>query len=284
MSNRPGLDVTTRGLVVIYRSEGHDVAALSGVDLRVSSGEMVGLLGPSGAGKSTLLTVFGGLLAPSAGKVQIGPHDLGSMTSPDLDEFRAGEAGLVLQGASRNLVPYLSPRQNVRFSQQRARGLGRVVPSTEEVLDVLGIAALCDAALDRLTPGQLQLCALAAGIATFPGLLLCDEPTSQQGHESRDRVLGALQQINQRVGSTIVVVTHDPDVARALPRTVTIRDGRVGAEGRGGEEFSVVSADGSVPLSGAALDRFPPGSLVRLSQDGERWLLLPPTDDDAPTV
>lgn len=270
---RRGLDVTTRGLVVIYRSEGHDVAALSGVDLRVSAGEVVGLLGPSGAGKSTLLTVFGGLLEPSAGRVHVGHHEMKSMGPADLDDFRAGDVGLVLQGAGRNLLPYLTPAQNVEFAQAGARRLGREVPDVREVLALLGIEELGDRPLRSLAPGQLQLTAIAVGMACFPGLLLGDEPTSQLDHESRDRVLDALTGINERLGSTIVVVTHDPQVAARLPRTVTIRDGRVGAEGRLGEEYAVVSADGSLPLSGAALDDFPPGSLVRLRYDGTVWRL-----------
>lgn len=270
---RRGLDVTTRGLVVIYRSEGHDVAALSGVDLRVSAGEVVGLLGPSGAGKSTLLTVFGGLLEPSAGRVHVGHHEMKSMGQADLDDFRAGDVGLVLQGAGRNLLPYLTPAQNVAFAQAGARRLGREVPDVREVLALLGIEELGDRPLRSLAPGQLQLTAIAVGMACFPGLLLGDEPTSQLDHESRDRVLDALTGINERLGSTIVVVTHDPQVAARLPRTVTIRDGRVGAEGRLGEEYAVVSADGSLPLSGAALDDFPPGSLVRLRYDGTVWRL-----------
>lgn len=281
MRARSGIEVTTQGLVVIYRSEGHDVAALSGVDLRVEAGEMVGLLGPSGAGKSTLLTVFGGLLAPSAGRVHIGPHDLGSLGAEQLDDFRATDVGLVLQGARRNLVPYLTPQANVAFAQRRARRLGRDVPDVGEVLDVVGITSLADEPLDRLSPGQVQLVALAVGFACFPGLLLGDEPTSQLDHESRDHVLAALARVNAQVGSTIVLVTHDPQVAAVLPRTVTIRDGRVGAEGRGGEEFAVVSADGALPLSGAALQQFPPGALVRLHLEGDTWLLLPASHDAA---
>ena len=285
-SSGRGLPVTTRGLVVIYRSEGHDVAALSGVDLHVGAGEMVGLLGPSGAGKSTLLTVFGGLTVPSAGSAVVGGHDLRSLTPSALDELRAGQIGLVLQGAARNLVPYLTPRQNVEVAQVPARRTARSLPTVEDVLGPLGVGDLADRELSTLTPGQAQLVAIAVGVACEPGLLLVDEPTSQLDHASRDRVLRALHDVNQRVGSTVVVVTHDPDVAAALPRTVTIRDGRVGAEGRQGEEFAVVSADGALPLAGAALADFPPGALVRLHHDGRAWLLLPadavpPGQDDA---
>ncbi len=103
-----------------------------------------------------------------------------------------------------------------------------------------------------------------------PGLLLADEPTSRLDHEARDRVLAALAKVNRELGTTVVVVTHDRDVARWMPRTVTIRDGRIGGEGRSGEEYAVVTADGFLPLPAHALELLPPGTLVRLElEDGE---------------
>jgi putative ABC transport system ATP-binding protein len=261
--------------VHIYRAEGHDVAALSGVDLVVGEGEMVGLLGPSGAGKSTLLTLFGGLMRPSAGRVQVGEHELSTMTETELDAFRAAEVGLVLQGAARNLLPYLTAHQNVEFAQRAARRAGRDVPSPGEVLELVGLADRGVRPLDSLAPGQLQLAALAVALASRPGLLLGDEPTSQLHHESRDAVLDALARVNSEWGTTVVVVTHDPEVAARLPRTVTIRDGRVGGEGRAGEEYAVVAADGSLPLPPAAVGAFPPGALVRVHEVDGVWTLIP---------
>jgi putative ABC transport system ATP-binding protein len=273
---RRGLQVSTRGLVHIYRAEGHDVAALSGVDLVVHPGEVVGLLGPSGAGKSTLLTLFGGLMRPSAGRVLVGEHELSTMSEAELDAFRAAEVGLVLQGAARNLLPYLTARQNVEFAQRSAVKAGREVPAPGEVLELVGLDSAAAAPLPSLPPGQLQLAALAVALASRPGLLLGDEPTSQLHHTSRDVVLDALHRVNREWGTTIVVVTHDPEVAARLPRTVTIRDGRVGGEGRAGEEYAVVAADGSLPLPPAAVAAFPPGALVRVhrTEDGT-WTLVP---------
>ncbi|MGL5852824.1 MAG: ATP-binding cassette domain-containing protein, partial [Phycicoccus sp.] len=182
-----GSRVHTRGLVHIYRAEGHDVAALSGVDLVVGAGEVVALLGPSGAGKSTLLTLFGGLLRPSAGHVQVGDHDLGSLADSDLDRLRGTEIGIVLQGAARNLLPYLSAEGNVRFAQRTSVRHGREIPEAADVLALVGFPAERAAApLDGLPPGQLQLAALAVAVAARPGLLLADEPTSQLDHGARD--------------------------------------------------------------------------------------------------
>ena len=270
-----GLPVRTHGLVHIYRAEGHDVAALSGVDLTVAAGERIALLGPSGAGKSTLLALFGGLLRPSAGRIHIGEHELSGMTEEQIDGFRAGEVGIVLQGAARNHLPWLTVRGNVDFAQRPARRAGRSVPPVAELLELLGLTDVADRPLAGLTPGQLQLAALAVALACGPGLLLGDEPTSQLDHESRDVVLEALAEVGRTLGTTIVVVTHDPDVARAFPRTVTIRDGRVGGEGRSGEEYSVVAADGSLPLPAPALDAFPAGTLVRVHRtESGTWQLI----------
>jgi ABC-type lipoprotein export system ATPase subunit len=270
-----GVRVVTRGLVHIYRAEGHDVAALSGIDLVVAAGERLALLGPSGAGKSTLLTLFGGLLRPSAGRILVGEHEMAQLTEAQLDAVRGTEIGMVLQGAVRNLLPYLSARGNVEFAQAAARRRGREVPEVDEVLALVGFPGeSVDSPLGQLTPGHLQLLAVAVAVSCRPGLLLGDEPTSQLDHDARDVVLDALAQVNEQWGTTVVVVTHDPEVAARMPRTITIRDGRVGAEGRAGEEFAVVSADGSVPLPPHALAALPPGSLLRVHQEDGRWVLL----------
>ncbi|TDO47612.1 ABC-type lipoprotein export system ATPase subunit [Kribbella sp. VKM Ac-2571] len=259
-----GLAISTSGLVHIYRSQGHDVAALSGIGITVRPGEFVGLLGPSGAGKSTLLQLCGGLLTPSAGRLQIGEHNLTTMTEPELDRMRARDVGIVLQGAGRNLIPYLSPVDNVRYAQ-RAASRDRSLPAPEEVLDLVGLTDHSRTPLPSLTPGQIQLCAVAVGIATFPGLLLADEPTSQLDHRARDEVLAAISTINTSTGMTVLLVTHDPDVAAVLPRTVTIRDGRIASEGRSGEEFAVVATDGSLPLPPHVAEFLPPGTLLRVT-------------------
>lgn len=273
------LGIRTRGLVQVYRAEGHDVAALAGVDLTVAPGERVALLGPSGAGKSTLLSLFGGLLRPSAGQIHVGEHALAGMSEVELDAFRATEVGIVLQGADRNLLPWLSARGNVAAAR-----VGEARLSVDEALDLVGLdpsSDLVDAPLDRLAPGQRQLAALATALASGPGLLLADEPTSQLDVDARDVVLRALEHVSDSLGTTVLAVTHDPEVAAAFPRTVTIRDGRVGGEGRSGEEFSVVAADGSLPLPPVVLDDLPPGTLVRVHVEDGQWLIVPePTEEE----
>lgn len=277
-----GALVTTRRLVHIYRAEGHDVAALAGVDLTVEAGEFLGLLGPSGSGKSTLLNLLGGLFRPSAGQIRIGDLDLSTASNRDLDALRASTVSLMLQGADRNLLPYYSPLDNVAFAQGAARRVeGKELRDPRDVLASVGLDTRADAALTSLSPAERQLAALAVALGPSPGLLLADEPTGQLDHRSRERVLSALRAVNAEWGTTIVLVTHDADVADTLPRTVTIRDGRIGGEGRSGEEYSVVSADGFLPLPAHALTDLPPGTLVRFhAVDGTYRLLV---EDESPT-
>ena len=285
LSAGTGLAARTVGLVHIYRSEGHEVAALAGVDLDMPAGAMVGLLGPSGAGKSTLLNLLAGVFRPSAGKVFVGDLELSGATERELDGMRAESVSLMLQGAQRNLLPYLTPLENVRFAQGAARRSGKDLPAPDAVLAVVGMADLRNEPLSSLNSGHLQLAALAVAMAPRPGLLLADEPTSQLDHPARDRVLERLADANRELGTTVVLVTHDPDVAAALPRTITIRDGRIGGEGRSGEEYAVVTADGFLPLPLHVRESLAPGTLVRFhpveGQTGEYLLISEPHETAA---
>ncbi len=274
-----GTAVTAHRLVHIYRMEGNDVVALSSVDLDVPAGQMVGLLGPSGAGKSTLLRLLAGLQTPSAGRLQVGSHDLTAITRAAMDRMRASEVGVVLQGAANNLLPYATPAQNIAFAQRPARRRGHKLAGPRDVLSLVGMADDANRKLAHLTPGQLQRLAVAVAMAALPGLLLADEPTSQLDHSHRDEVLDALAHINQQLGTTVITVTHDPDVAARFPRTITIRDGRIGAEGRGGKEFAVLSADGSIQLPPHIRDTIPAGTLLEVSIDNHTTITLQPHSD-----
>ena len=269
------LGITTLGLVHIYRSEGHDVAALSGVDLSVTAGEVVGLLGPSGSGKSTLLALLGGLFRPSAGKIFVGDHELSSLSGRQLDAFQARETSLMLQGAHRNVIPYLTVRENVAFAQTEAHRLGAEVIGVDRALDLVGATAFADGPLVQLSQGEMQMAALAVAMAPLPGVLLADEPTSALDRHARDRILDALLRVNDEHATTVVVVTHDPEVATRLPRTVTIRDGRIGGEGRSGKEYAVVTADGFLPLPLHVREELPPGTLLRLERTNGSYLIVP---------
>jgi putative ABC transport system ATP-binding protein len=257
-----GVAVACRRVVHIYRVEGSDVVALSGVDLSISASEMVALVGPSGSGKSTLIALLAGLMRPSAGRIVVGGYDIGKLSDAELNRLRGTEIGVVLQGAERNLLPYASLYRNIWLAQRRAAATrGIELDEPERILDLVGLTGEAKTKPGELAAGQRQRAALAVGIAAGPGLLLVDEPTSQLDTAGRDEVLAALEAVNAKRETTIVVVTHDLAVGARLGRVVTIRDGRVGAEGRDGQDFAVVAGDGTVQLPPEVLGEFPPGTL-----------------------
>ncbi len=263
-----GLAVGCRRVVHIYRGEGGDVVALAGVDLSIGPGEMLALVGPSGSGKSTLISLLAGLMRPSAGRVMVGTYDMGKLTDGEVARLRGTEIGVVLQGAARNLLGYANLHRNIWLAQRRAaRTRGISLDEPDRILDLVGLSGAGKSVLADLAPGARQRAALAVGIATGPGLLLVDEPTSALDTVGRDEVLVALETVNAERGTTIVVVTHDTEVGARLGRAVTIRDGRVGAEGRDGRDFAVVAGDGTVQLPPEVLATYPPGTLFTVDQE-----------------
>ena len=262
--------VHLEGVVHLYHLPETEVVALRGVDLDVDPGEMVALLGPSGSGKSTVLSLVAGILRPSAGRILVGPHELNRLGARQVAELRGRMVGVVLQEPVRNLLPYSTALDNVEFARAACpRALRKSLPAAARLLDSLGVGALSHQVCGRLSGGEQQRVAIAVAVAAAPALLLADEPTSQLDAESRAAVVSLLRDVRERVGSTVMMVTHDAAVAAALPRTVTIRDGRVGAEGHSGEEFAVVGRDGAVQLPPEVLEQFPAGTLLRVTHHGD---------------
>jgi putative ABC transport system ATP-binding protein len=259
-----GIGVRLTSVVHIYRQRDVDVIALRGVDLDVEAGEALALLGPSGMGKSTLMRVMAGLIRASAGKVVVGDHEVGLLNATQRRALRAGEISYVLQGTSGNLLPFATVLQNVWFAQQGGRRRENPPWTAEELLRTLGLEDLAHEKVARLPRGLQQQVALVSGIAPAPRLLLADEPTSQLDEAASGEVVSLLRRLNEELGTTIVLVTHDSAVARRLPRTVTIRDGRVGAEGRHGKEYAVVDGTGSVQLPPDVLEVLPPNTRVEV--------------------
>ena len=251
-------------LVQIYGEAGQQVTALRGVDLTVYAGETVALLGPSGAGKSTLLWLLAGLLRPTAGRVEVCGLQLADMKTSQATNMRLRDIGIVMQNPGRNLLQYESVAGNVLFAQaptRRTRTMKR--RRTTGLLAAVGLEDLAARPAGRLSGGEQQRLALAVALANGPRLLLVDEPTSQLDHRSAALVTGLLQAANEDLGTTVIVVSHDQQVGQAFGRTITIRDGKVGAEGHAGEDYLVVARDGSVQLPPDLLDALPPGSLAR---------------------
>ena len=273
-----GAPVDCDGLVVVFALQEAEVVALRGVDLSIRGGETVALLGPSGAGKSTLLAVLAGLQRPTAGAARVRGRDLARLSARELGALRATEVGVVLQQPGRNLLGHASARVNLLFAQSavdRSRRDRRARAAA--LLDAVGLGSAADRPARLLSGGEQQRLALAVALAGGPGLLLADEPTSQLDPAAAAAVVALLRDAATQHGTTVVAVTHDPTVGAALGRTVTIRDGRVGSEGRAGRDHLVVGREGSLQLSDDVLEVLPPGSLVRAVRTPDGVLLQPVT-------
>jgi ABC-type lipoprotein export system ATPase subunit len=269
------------GLFHLYALEGREVVALQGVDFAVEGSEMVALLGPSGSGKSTMLSILGGLERPSAGRVLYDGVDITKLAEAQLTLLRRRQLGFVGQVPARNLLPYASAWDNLELPMLlsglpsgRRRRRGRVL------LEAVGLERSAKLPIRALSGGEQQRLAVAVALANNPPLLLADEPTSQLDRGGVDRVVELLREAREDLGTTIVLVTHDVAVAGKMDRTVTIRDGRVSGEGRGGAEYSVVGPTGSLHLPDHALAVLPPGSRVEV-EVGPGQVVLRPAEDAA---
>jgi putative ABC transport system ATP-binding protein len=263
-SERADVLVRCDNLVHVYGTPGAEVAALRGVDFVVREGETVALLGPSGAGKTTLLWHLAGLLRPTAGSVEVAGRRLATLTPRELANVRLRQIGVVLQNPGRNLLGYDTAMGNLLFAQRPTRRSAAAKRRrANALLDSVGLADAGNRVAGRLSGGEQQRLAVAVALANSPLLLLADEPTSQLDPTSAQAVLDLIKAANEESGTTVVAVTHDAAIGEVLGRTVTIRDGRVGAEGRSGEDYVVVGRDGTVQLPPDLLDALPAGSLAR---------------------
>ena len=289
-------DIFCDNLVRIYRSEGIEVVALQGLDLVVAAGELVALVGASGSGKSTLLGILSGLDSPSAGTARVAGQDLGAMTARDRLAYRRSTVGFLFQQATANLLPYLTALENVQLPMVLARTpRGERTERAHETLEVLGIADCADRRLTELSGGQQQRVALGVAVANRPKVLLADEPTGELDSRSSDEVFTAIRQANRELGTTVLVVTHDPLVSEQVGRTVGIRDGRtasevlrrteVGADGHAdlvAEEYAVLDRAGRLQLPKAFTTALDLRDRVRLDLEPDHigvWPATPAGDE-----
>jgi ABC-type lipoprotein export system ATPase subunit len=218
-------------LVRIYSGEGIEVQALQGLDLLIAEGELIALIGAAGSGKSTLMNILAGLDAPTAGTAWVAGHNLGAMTPGERLAYRRTVAGFIWQQTSRNLLPYMTARQNILLPM-RLSALNRKerLRRAGMLLGTLGIAHCADRTPDRMSGGEQQRAAIATALANEPRVLLADEPTGELDSATARDVFGALQTANTELGVTVLVVTHDPAVSAQVRRTIAIRDGKTSSE------------------------------------------------------
>jgi putative ABC transport system ATP-binding protein len=217
--------IEIRGLRKVYHVGDLDVEALRGVDLFVERGEFVCIIGPSGSGKSTLFHILGGLTPPTAGSVTIDGVDLAHLGDAGRTKLRKEKVGFVFQ--KYNLLPTLSAHDNICIARHIAGKPIEHEPQFHEILKLLGIDHRLDHKPRAMSGGEQQRVAIARAIVNHPAILLADEPTGNLDSRNSDAVLGVLRDLNQRLGQTILMITHNPEAAAYGHRIVKMRDGAV---------------------------------------------------------
>jgi ABC-type lipoprotein export system ATPase subunit len=224
-----GALISCDNLVKIFKVADLEVVALQGLDLLVNKGEMIAIVGASGSGKSTLMNILGGLEVPSAGRAVVAGHELGLIGRRERTRYRRRVVGFVWQQTARNLLPYLSAVENVELPMVLDGRKGRRARATE-LLGLVGLPDRLHHRPDRLSGGEQQRVAIAVALANEPEVVLADEPTGELDTATSHDVFELLRQLNVKLGTTIVIVTHDPVVSEQVQRTVAIRDGRTSTE------------------------------------------------------
>jgi putative ABC transport system ATP-binding protein len=255
--------ILCRDLVRIFVTKGVEVQALQGLDLRVDPGEIVALVGASGSGKSTLLTILSGLDIPTAGSARVAGHDLLAMTERDRVQFRRHSVGFVWQHTERNLLPYLTAAENIQLARQVA-GARTTDERVRELLEPLGVGHVRDRRPAEMSGGERQRVAIAVALSNDPQVLLADEPTGELDETSSAEVLEAIRALNERLGVTALIVTHDPSVSDHVRRTVQMRDGRTAAEVLRRTEVDDLGEERHIAEEFAVLDR---AGRLQLPQD-----------------
>ena len=268
-------------LVRIYQTDGIEVQALQGLDMRVMAGELVAVVGASGSGKSTLLNILSGLDTPTAGVARVGGYDLLTMKARDRLRYRRETVGFIWQQTARNLLPYLNAADNVMLpmgfaGKQREFARRR----STELLDMLGVGYRADRRPGQMSGGEQQRVAIAVALANDPDVVFADEPTGELDSATSQQVFDALRGANAELGVSIVVVTHDHDVTEQVQRTIEIRDGRTSVEtlrrstldehgetSHVAEQYAVLDRAGRVQLPREYVEALKMRDRVRLSQE-----------------
>ncbi|HEM61955.1 MAG TPA: ABC transporter ATP-binding protein [Chloroflexi bacterium] len=217
------LIVETQDLTKIY-GDGEEVRALDGVDIAIKRGEFLSVMGPSGSGKSTLLYVLGALARPTSGRVIINGLDLTEVK--DLDRFRNETIGFVFQ--LHNLIPTMTALENVEvpLHEQKVSGQERRRRAAE-MLEMVGLGDRLSHLPNQMSGGQCQRVAVARSLVNEPSLVLADEPTGELDTESSRETIDLMHNMNRQLGTTFIIVTHDPAVARRTERVLIMGDGRI---------------------------------------------------------
>lgn len=226
------------GLVKIYKTEEIEVMALQGLDLQIEKGELLAIIGKSGSGKSTLMNMIGGLEHPTAGKLYINGEDLFQKDEQEMTEYRKKQVGFVWQMSSKNLIPYLTAVENVETpmcvtmkdkKEMRERAL--------YLLEQVGLLHKKNSYPAQMSGGEQQRVAIAVALANQPEILLADEPTGAVDTKTSGEIQDLFRRLNEELGITIIIVTHDMKLANKVNRVLMISDGKISTEKIMKEEY-----------------------------------------------
>ena len=284
-------DIVCEDVVRIFSTEGVEVQALQGLNLRVDRADVVALVGASGSGKSTLLNILSGLDTPTGGRARVAGTDLLTMTRSERVTYQRSTVGFVWQQTSRNLLPFLTAAENIALPLVISSGKDRS-SRVQDMLDLLSIGECRDRWPGELSGGQQQRVAIATALANHPSVLLADEPTGELDEAMSGQVLEAMREAAQELATTVLIVTHDPMISEHVRRTVQIRDGRTstevlrrveldegGAERMVASEYTVIDRAGRLQLPSGYVDQLALRDRVRLELEADHVGVWP--DDHA---
>ncbi|WP_446714951.1 ABC transporter ATP-binding protein [Clostridium sp. L2-50] len=218
-------------LVKIYKTDEVEVMALQGLELTIKKGELMAVIGKSGSGKSTLLNMIGGLERPTAGKLYVDGKDLFAMTDKELVEYRKHTVGFVWQKNSRNLLPYMTALENVQvpmyFDKDNKADREK---KAYDLLCKVGLKEKVNSYPSQMSGGEQQRVAIAIALANDPKILLADEPTGAVDSKTSDMIQDLFRKLNEELGITVIIVTHDISLANKVSRVVMIADGKISTE------------------------------------------------------
>ena len=231
----------------IFKIADLEVVALRGLDLTIDQGEVVAIVGASGSGKTTFLNILAGYDKPSAGTIEVTGRDLVHFSDKEAEYYRRSEIGFVWQQTSRNLFPYLTAFENVQLPMKLNNlGSGESIKNAAlELLDLVGLKERAHQIPENLSGGEQQRTAIAVGLANQPSILLADEPTGELDDQTASDILDLFGKINSELGTTIIIVTHDPQIAYKVRRVVLIQDGKTSKEIIRNDEYRRISGEAS---------------------------------------
>ena len=271
-------------LFKIYKASDLEVVALRGLELSVDKGEIISIVGSSGSGKSTLLNILAGYDFPSAGIVKVGNYDLLQMSKEEIVRYRRKEVGFIWQDTNKNLFNYLSAIENIKLPMViTGKNKNIINDRADELIELVGLSNRKNHMPYELSGGEQQRIAIAVALSNNPPLILADEPTGELDDETSQNILDLLNKLNQKLNTTIVIVTHDPKISNDVSRSITIKDGKTSLEtqiiNNEKNEYLLIDSIGSLQIPKKILDSnnidkrvkiYNEGGVIKLEADNEK--------------